>query len=310
MNPGANPIFRTLAILLLLSGCASVPQHLTEESKSAIKNVAIVSLVPESVNFDKIGIISFSSEQTEFDMGSKVTDSILYVSQQRIAKSHPDWVVKQVAYDRADLLARMNNPSGLRATRAKQAFADLARDNDLDAIFVVQAPAGKEGDMQSGLEAGYLREGLSILLKNNDLHGTTRLVFSANLNIAIIGKNGEALAATALPAGMAKGKALEPDDYDVNDNMKHNHRPGILDKLGRELVFDLARRLNLGFDKLGFVGGPGPEDQHIFVVPPAAVIEPAETAPVTSADKFEQCFARCRQYTERSKEQCFDACNK
>jgi hypothetical protein len=25
---------------------------------------------------------------------------------------------------------------------------------------------------------------------------------------------------------------------------------------------------------------------------------------------FEQCFARCTQFTERSKEQCFDACNK
>ena len=25
---------------------------------------------------------------------------------------------------------------------------------------------------------------------------------------------------------------------------------------------------------------------------------------------FDQCFARCTTYTERSKEQCFDACNK
>jgi len=25
---------------------------------------------------------------------------------------------------------------------------------------------------------------------------------------------------------------------------------------------------------------------------------------------FEQCFSRCTTYTERSKEQCFDACNK
>src|SRR5580765_6457681 len=25
---------------------------------------------------------------------------------------------------------------------------------------------------------------------------------------------------------------------------------------------------------------------------------------------FDECFARCTQYTQRSKEQCFDACNK
>jgi len=25
---------------------------------------------------------------------------------------------------------------------------------------------------------------------------------------------------------------------------------------------------------------------------------------------FDECFARCKQYTERTKEQCFDACNR
>lgn len=29
-----------------------------------------------------------------------------------------------------------------------------------------------------------------------------------------------------------------------------------------------------------------------------------------AAAPFEQCFARCTQYTERTKDQCFDACNK
>ncbi|MBV9361613.1 MAG: hypothetical protein JO292_09485 [Betaproteobacteria bacterium] len=28
------------------------------------------------------------------------------------------------------------------------------------------------------------------------------------------------------------------------------------------------------------------------------------------AQSFDQCFARCTQYTSRSKEQCFDACNR
>lgn len=32
-------------------------------------------------------------------------------------------------------------------------------------------------------------------------------------------------------------------------------------------------------------------------------------APVTNSQQnFEQCFARCQQYTNRTKEQCFDAC--
>jgi hypothetical protein len=28
------------------------------------------------------------------------------------------------------------------------------------------------------------------------------------------------------------------------------------------------------------------------------------------AGSFDDCFSRCRQYTERTREQCFDACNK
>ena len=33
-----------------------------------------------------------------------------------------------------------------------------------------------------------------------------------------------------------------------------------------------------------------------------------QTAAATAP--FEQCFARCTQYTDRGKEQCFDACNR
>jgi hypothetical protein len=34
------------------------------------------------------------------------------------------------------------------------------------------------------------------------------------------------------------------------------------------------------------------------------------SAPAPSGQSFDQCFARCQQFTKRTKEQCFDACNK
>jgi len=37
----------------------------------------------------------------------------------------------------------------------------------------------------------------------------------------------------------------------------------------------------------------------------------ANTEPPADADaSFDRCFKRCRQYTDRSKEQCFDVCSK
>ena len=156
MNHVSNPITRIFAIFLLLSGCASAPQHLTEQSKSVIKNIAIVSLVPESVNFDKIAIFASSDIFTNFDMGSKVTDSILYVSRARIAKSYPGWTVKSVEYDRTALVAKLNSARGFDAAGAKEAFADLARDNGLDAIFVVRAVADKVDAIATGFTPGKL----------------------------------------------------------------------------------------------------------------------------------------------------------
>jgi hypothetical protein len=315
MNPGSNPITRIFAIALLLSGCASVPQHLTEQSKSGIKNIAIVSLVPESVNFSKIAIFSSSNIYTKFDAGSKLTDSVLYVSRARIAKSYPGWTVKSVEYDRPALLAKLNTPSGFNAARAEEAFADMARNNDLDAIFVVRAVADKKDDTQPDApQDNYLREGMNVLLKDNNLGGDAKLVFRANLSVAIVGKNGEVMAVGSIPAQLDHAKKLDLDDYDVSLDMKRNSRPETQDKLGRGVIVDLTRRLNLCFDSLGFTNGSNPELQHVEVIPqPDAVIESKEKSPVQAGsppNSFDQCFSRCRQYTDRTKEQCFDACNK
>lgn len=314
MSFESNPITRIVAIAMLLSGCASAPHHLTEQGKSAIRNVAVVSLVPESVNFDKIAIMSTSNVSTQFDMGGKVTESILYVSRARIAKSDPGWTIRNIEYDQAALRAILNTPSGLDSSRAKEAFAGLARKNDLDAIFVVRAAADKAANMEQVYQAYNLREGMNVLLKDNHLGGDPKLVFRANLSVAIIGKNGEIMAVGSIPAQQDRATELDPDDYAVGLDMKHNSRPETLDKLGRGVVVDLARRLNLCFDNLGFTDASNPEAQHIIIAPQAdAVSEPGQQPPgqaAPAANSFDLCFSRCRQYTDRTKEQCFDACNK
>jgi len=315
MNIGSNPITRIFAIALLLSGCASAPQHLSEQDKSGIKNIAIVSLVPESVNFEKIGIFSSSDIYTKFDAGSKLTDSILYVSRARIAKSYPGWTIKGIEYDRPALLAKLDTPSGFDAARVKEAFADLARKNGLDAIFVVRAAADKANNNQQDSHENYLREGMNVLLKDNNLGGDAKLVFRANLSVAIVGKNGEVMAVGSVPMRLDHAKQFDRDDYGVSLDMKRNSRPETQDKLERGVIVDLASRLNICFDTLGFTNGSGPASQQINVIPPQAeaVIETKEASPAQMAptpNSFDQCFSRCRQYTDRTKGQCFDACNK
>jgi hypothetical protein len=84
--------------------------------------------------------------------------------------------------------------------------------------------------------------------------------------------------------------------------------------LVRGVVVDLTRRLNLCFDSLGFTDGSNPELQHVKAIQqPDAVIETKEKSPAqaeSNPNSFDLCFSRCREYTDRTKEQCFDACNK
>jgi len=315
MNHRSNKIIFIMAVLFLLSACAATPQKLTEQDKKDIKNVAVVSIVSESVNFNWLGMSSFTSKYSDFDMGNKVSDTILYVSRERIARIQPGWTVKSVEYDRAALMDKVHFQSGYRSSRAKEAFSDLARDYDLDAIFVVRASADLGNPLNAEFDSNRLSEGLSVLIKDDGTYKDPRLVFRANLSVAVIGRNGEGMALGAAPANLDKAEVQEPDDYDVGNDMKHNHRPEILKKVGTEVVVDLARRLNYCFDTLGFVENSKPAaEQHVNVSPQEeSVTAPKETSPAQAApasDAFDQCFSKCRQYTDRSKEQCFDACNK
>lgn len=232
-----------LILAIMLSGCSSIPQHLTEERQNEIRNVAVISLVPESVNFDKIGTISFFNQHTVFDMNGKVASAILSAARARIVKSHPGWAVKSVRYDQAALLAIAESPLGFSATAAKDTFADLARKNKLDAIFVVRAAEDTDNN---------LREGINVLFANNPMDASQRLTVRANLNVAITDKQGEIIAEGGVPASLDNVKALDPDAFGLKDKMESNLRPEVFNKLAVEVVADLTRRLNLCFDSLGF----------------------------------------------------------
>jgi len=236
---------RLLLILsLMLFGCASTPQHLSAKKLDQIRNVAIVSLVPESVNFEKFGVVSYLDEHAEFDMGGRVTNSIVSVAKERIVKSHPGWVVSTVPYDRAALLGSVRSSAmGLSSQPATQAFADLALRNDLDAIFVVRA-APDEGDK--------LREGLNVLFASDPLGVDQALTVRANLSVGVVDKSGEVIALGGVPADQSAGKIFDPAAFGLRDNMKSNQRPEVLDKLRVEVIADLTRRLGLCFDALGF----------------------------------------------------------
>lgn len=123
-------------------------------------------------------------------------------------------------------------------------------------------------------------------------------------------KKGEELAASTIPAKLEYLDTQEPDNFGVSRDMKHNQRPEVLHKLREEVIVDLTRRINQCFDIPGFAGGFASSEQDVNIVPQSGVVIDSTAKPpvqeVPATDPFDQCFTRCRQYTNRTKEQCFD----
>ena len=91
--------------------------------------------------------------------------------------------------------------------------------------------------------------------------------------------------------------------------------------MARGVDEDLARRLRRDVEEVAPVGprGIGAEqaDQRLVREIGRAQRRTGHLAQGLRRDRahvrihaFDQCFARCTQFTERTKEQCFDACNK
>ena len=65
-----------LAVLvsLVVSGCA--PFRIDSDADKQIRNIAIVSLVPERANLARVGITVFGNDNTDFDVGGRITATI------------------------------------------------------------------------------------------------------------------------------------------------------------------------------------------------------------------------------------------
>jgi hypothetical protein len=129
------------------------------------------------------------------------------------------------------------------------------------------------------------------------------------------------LCAVLALGGCAHPKA-PPSDYDVvlkqpkptTDEARRQECSWIQTQLARQKTLATYVASTASFPELALQHQAAAQRNMAVLESRAANINCAAALPVPASGQgglsFDACFARCKQYTERSNEQCFDACNR
>jgi hypothetical protein len=228
--------------LFPLWGCAYTPPAPLELDESNINSVAIVSLVPEKANLQRIGLTAFNNDRIDVDLGGRISRTIDSVASAHLSAARPQWTIKRITYDRDALVARMKGPGLGRADDGERLFldlADLCRVNGVDALFVV-GPWRSEDPHYDGVGV-YLRTLSSSPPRHVTVHSDVALF--------VVGSNGQVIARSR--AGREPRKLMDAKALGIEYELKDNLRPDIIGRLSDAMIEQLTKSLNSMFD--GFV---------------------------------------------------------
>jgi hypothetical protein len=131
-----------------------------------------------------------------------------------------------------------------------------------------------------------------------------------------------AVSCILLGLGGCAHKPPVPSDYDVvlkqpkpsTDEARRQECTWIQTQLARQKQLATYVSTTASFPELALQHQAAAQRNMAVLESRATNINCAATLPQLSAGQarlpFDDCFARCRQYTDRSNEQCFDACNR
>ncbi|MES2910474.1 MAG: hypothetical protein V4718_03745 [Pseudomonadota bacterium] len=126
-----------LAVAGMAAGCATV-KVLEPAQAAAIKNVGVISLLPGSVLYQKIGITVFNNERVEKPAGTALDDAARAGAESAFKGVNRN--VKQLAVDAAQV-KELFRPGAIVFSwppdKARAFLVDSAKQNGLDAIAVV-----------------------------------------------------------------------------------------------------------------------------------------------------------------------------
>lgn len=230
-----------LALSLFLSACAS--SRLTSENEERIKNVAIVSVLPEMAVIQKIGLTVFNNEKVEIEMEGQIRNSIVSTTAASVGRSRSNWTVKEISYD-LPVLNRKLRSSGMvissNVEKIQKDLGELAQQNGLDAILVY-APVSY--DSIPG-------EGAGVVFRTFSLNSITRGYAHGNITLSIVDRRGEIIASSVNGSKLVP-KGIDAAAYGIKYELKENLKPEIRNKLAADILSVVKDSVNIRLGDLG-----------------------------------------------------------
>lgn len=229
-----------LLVAALLSGCAAPRLSVTAEQQ--IKNVGIVSLIPEDASFIKIGLTVFNNERGVIAMDGKITSTVEAALTKELSKSRPQWSVKPIAYKRDELIAQLK--SGAMVMRyqeenIKKELSALARANKTDALVVVTAYRPVEA----------LGDGVGVTLRTLSLSSIGNAYVNSFISLTMVNPDGVVIASGFDRDRMQK--EIDPKTFGLHYKLADNQSPEILAKLREAIAEQLSQSVQANAKALG-----------------------------------------------------------
>ena len=215
-------------------------------SDAQIKNIAVVSVIPDDARFTKLGGMVWENEAATFRLGKNISTVVEAIATKRIATTRPAWNIKTISYDSNALWQRMQSPGLVMATdleKIQRELAELVRSNALDAIFVV-SPGFTSNPRMTGLGVWYAggRSSISVAyvhsLVSLTLHDSTGEV-------------------KAVARGIVDPRPIDPRNYAMSPSLKDNLRADLIARFSDDILNDLGKNLNTRFDQIGLSNASG-----------------------------------------------------
>jgi hypothetical protein len=204
-----------------------------------VKAVAVVTLLTERVTVDRIGLTVFSNDKTSFDGVAQLNTLTEQIVAERLHNAKPAWEIKRVAYDRQDLISKLD-ALGMTMMfpeeKISRDLASIAKASGADVIFVVSE------DSSRGVK------GIDLRLHTSDSSTLRGATLFTNVVIAVANRDGKIID-RRWGASYAE-KSLSAADLGFTYDLTPAHDPETQAKIREQVISQLKGSIAEGMQNL------------------------------------------------------------
>ena len=233
--------FSLCLLSLLLYGCAAYPSKITEK-EGKIKEVAVISLVQNSVPVSRIGLTVFNNASTSFVPSTNLNELISQKIETHLRSSRPNWRIR-TAIPSTELLGRLDalEKKGGNAEEYRALIRDTAQSlskNGADAVFIA---------MSSPRQYQPFRNAAGVFLRTSNTSQLQDAWIFGTVSIAITFEDGELAASSSAPDGYIFTKVSADKiglTYKIEDGLMPTQKASIEDEIDKQFSINIARTLS------------------------------------------------------------------